>query len=561
MVNLKELKNLGKDISILYVEDNDTLREAFSQYLYRIFNHITICTNGLEGLSAYKKDTFDIIITDINMPFCTGLEMSRKIKEMDEYQHIIIVSAYNEIENYVEAINIGIEGYILKPVEYNQVNLLFYKIVTQINSYKLNEKYKNNLENLVDEKTKEIKKQYITDELTGLYNRTCLDKELLSNNTKTLILLNIDNFNMLNNSYGFAFTDNILIKVSNILKAFESKKFILYRLQADVFALLSQEECLEDSKIIAEKIKHYFNNNSLLVQNIKINLTFSIAIDYGVNKDLLKTANLTIQELREFDKNKIGIYNEDSKFEEKQKNNLQNINKIRDYLNNDQVTVFFQAIKDIKKNKITKYEALARIYTEDNEIIMPFEFLEPIKLAGLMAQFTKKIIDKAFQTITNKDVIISINITEQDLKENYLIEYLKQKVDEYKIDETQIILEILESISINNDDLILEQLVSLKEMGFKLAIDDFGSENSNFSRLLKLKVDYIKIDGSFIKEIDTNKSSLEIVKSILTFSHNLGYKVIAEYVCNEKIYNIVKDLGIDLAQGYHIGKPQKIRKL
>ena len=276
-----------------------------------------------------------------------------------------------------------------------------------------------------------------------------------------------------------------------------------------------------------------------------------------MNKDLLKTTNLTIQELREIDKNKIGIYNKNSKFEEGQKNNLENINKIKEYLNNDQVEVYFQPIKDISNNIISKYETLARICTHEDEIIMPNEFLKSIYLAGMMSEFTKKVIDKALYTIKNKDITISINITEQDLKENYLVDYLKKKILEYNLNENQIILEILESISISNDNLILEQLVKLKGMGFKLAIDDFGSENSNFSRLLQLKVDYIKIDGSFIKELDSNKNSQEIVKSILTFSHNLGYEVIAEFVYNEKIYEIVKNLGIDLAQGYFIGKPER----
>lgn len=557
MLDLKQLKLSAKDISILYVEDNEDIRKAFSKYLSKIFDHITVCENGLEGLEKYEEKIFDIIITDINMPLLDGLSMSKKIKEIDEYQHIIIVSAYKEIENYMEAINIGVEGYILKPIQYHQVNLLLYKIITQINSYKLNEEYKNNLKKLVEIKTEEIKKQYITDRLTGLKNRALLDKNLLSKNIKTLILLNIDNFNMLNNSYGFSFSDDILIEVSRLLEKFETEKFILYRLQADVFAFLSQDEALDEAKEIAQDIKDFFNKNSLTIQNVLINLTFSIAIDYGLNKDLLKTANLTIQELREIDKNKIGIYNKDSEFEKKQKNNLYNINKIREYLNNEQLTIHFQAIKNIKNDEITKYEVLARIYSSDDGIIMPNEFLKPIQLAGLMAEFTKKIIDKAFMFLQNKDITISINITEQDLKENYLIDYLKEKTSQYNISEKQVILEILESISISNDHLILEQLEKLKNMGFVLAIDDFGSENSNFSRLLQLNVDFIKIDGSFIKEIQTNKNSQEIVKSILTFSHNLGYKVIAEYVCNEEIYHILQELGVDYAQGYYVGKPKE----
>jgi len=557
MINFNTFQEKTKEISILYVEDNDELRELFVSYFEKLFTKIKACKDGLEGLTAYMAYKYDIVITDINMPNMDGLAMSKKIKQIDEYQHIIIVSAYNDISNYSEAIKIGIDGYILKPIDYEQVNITLYKTVTQIFNKKENEEYKKNLEKLVFLKTEELRKQYITDRLTGLYNRIYLDEKLgEKESSKTLILLNIDNFSMINYNYGFSFGDKAIKEVSFILKEFQDCDFTLYRLQGDEFVLFANKEIKKSAIEISKKIKNYFEKKQLQIDELLLNISFTIAIDYGTNKDLLRTSSLTIQDIRQTSKNSIGVYKENSEFESMQKENLFWIGKIRDILNKNDLVVHFQAIKNIKKNKILKYEALARIVTDDDEIIMPNKFLKPTKLAGLTSRLTRVVIDKSFQAIKDTKIKISINITEQDLKEEYLFDYLEEKRKQYNIESSQIILEILESISVNGTVETLELLQKLKQKGYKIAIDDFGTENSNFSRLLTLNVDYIKIDGSFIKNLDEDKNSQEIVKAIVEFAHNIKCKVIAEFVHNEKIYEKLKEFNIDYAQGYYISKPK-----
>ena len=219
------------------------------------------------------------------------------------------------------------------------------------------------------------------------------------------------------------------------------------------------------------------------------------------------------------------------------------------------MAVYFQAIKNTKTKKIDKYEVLARIIDGD-QIVMPAQFLKPLALSGMLSFFTKKVIDLAFAYIQDKDVKITINITGEDFKENYLVDYLQEKSKEYKISSSRVVLEILESVSTISEEIVLKQLLELKKLGYKIAIDDFGTENSNFSRLLTLKVDYIKIDGSFIKNLDTDINAQEIVKAIVLFAHNIGCKVIAEFVHNEIIYDKITEFDIDLAQGYYVSKPK-----
>jgi putative nucleotidyltransferase with HDIG domain len=157
-INLKELKKLTIDLSVLYVEDESRLRDSVEVYLKKLFNSVDSAKDGEEGLSLALKNKYDLIITDINMPKMDGLEMSKKIKESLPEQNILITSAYSDSNKFTDSIEIGIDGYIIKPINLDQLNSIIFKIATKIKHAKENEYYKDNLEEMVKEKTKEVKK-------------------------------------------------------------------------------------------------------------------------------------------------------------------------------------------------------------------------------------------------------------------------------------------------------------------------------------------------------------------------------------------------------------------
>jgi EAL domain-containing protein (putative c-di-GMP-specific phosphodiesterase class I) len=150
----------------------------------------------------------------------------------------------------------------------------------------------------------------------------------------------------------------------------------------------------------------------------------------------------------------------------------------------------------------------------------------------------------------------SINIGEQDLNDCYLIDFLQKTAQKHNIAHNRVVIEILEGISVHATEQNLNQLKELKKLGFQLAIDDFGAQHSNFERIHRLNVDYIKIDGSFIKNIDTDISSYKIAQTITHLGKNMEAKVIAEFVHSSSVYQKILELGIDYAQGYHIGEPK-----
>ena len=164
-------------------------------------------------------------------------------------------------------------------------------------------------------------------------------------------------------------------------------------------------------------------------------------------------------------------------------------------------------------------------------------------------------IDKSFKVMAQNNNRFSINITEDDLSRNYLVNYLEQKVAQYKIASQRVILEILEGVSLTGKQSNLAQLKQLKKLGFSLAIDDFGTEYSNFERILDLDIDFLKIDAKYIKDIDINKKSYEITRAIVFFAKNANIPCIAEFVHNDSVQKIVYELGIDYSQGYYFSEP------
>jgi len=156
MINAKELKAITKDLTLLYVEDEDELRESLLIYLNKLFYNVVSAKDGEEGLECYKKQHFDIVVSDIQMPTVDGLKMSKAIKDINSNQEIIITSAYSETEYFLESIKVGINGYIIKPVDYMQMNQELYKSATRIIQLKENTQYKLNLEEMVTQRTEKI---------------------------------------------------------------------------------------------------------------------------------------------------------------------------------------------------------------------------------------------------------------------------------------------------------------------------------------------------------------------------------------------------------------------
>lgn len=397
--------------------------------------------------------------------------------------------------------------------------------------------------------------QLYTDNLTRLGNRQALEKDISLMEEPKLILLDIDSFKDINEYYGSSVGDYILGEVAHLLRNFVSDKNIkVYRTGADEFALLEDIVLdVERYEELALDLVELLKGKMLDIPSVSKPIELNIAIGFSLDsEDVFEKASMALEEAkkREIDYlcyfrkiERTTLYADQIKWS----------TFIKEALINDAVLPYYQPIFDAQK-RIVKYECLVRILNDREEAITPGLFLSISKKVKKYADIEKILIDKSFKEISSTDKSISVNLLARDMSDSNISNYVVEKLKEYDVAK-QVIFEILEDESIESLDRVEIFIDRVKRMGCRIAIDDFGTGYSNFSYLLKLKPDYIKIDGSLIKNLHQDEKSVAIVSAIIIFAQKLGIKTIAEYVHSEDVFNIALSLGIDEFQGFYLAEP------
>jgi len=398
---------------------------------------------------------------------------------------------------------------------------------------------------------------YYKDQLTGLNNRFALLNYIKLHSRLNVFVLNIDNFSNINNSYGYVVGDEVMVKISEKLKILKQDHMELFRFDSDEFVYITTEFFnFRELKEFSESIISFFNQTEIELNHDDILLKTSVTIGVAMGAGLitLNHACAAVQEARLYKKSSYKIFASKSEYARKLQENAYWVNKIRAAIEDEKLIGFFQPIRNNRTKKIEKYECLARIKDDEN-LVSPVRFMEACKMTGTLSLITRRIASNAFKIFSDTEYEFSINITSNDINLGYLEEFLMLQSKKYNVDPSRVVLELLEDIVTLTESNMLEQIKSLRKKGFKVALDDFGVENSNFSRLLELNPDYLKIDGMFIKDILENDKSELIVDTIVDFCRKRGIKVIAEYIHNEKVLKKIEELGIEYGQGYFIGEP------
>ena len=235
---------------------------------------------------------------------------------------------------------------------------------------------------------------------------------------------------------------------------------------------------------------------------------------------------------------------------------MDTIAMIKKAIIDNKIISFFQPIINNRTGQVEKYESLVRIIDDDNEVLVPSFFLDTVKKGEYYHQITNIIIENSFKQLRACDKEISINLSVFDIEEERTIQNILDLLVKHKVYAHRIIFELLEDASIKDLSKMKEFIYNVRAYGVQIAIDDFGAGYSNFERILDCRPDILKIDGSLIKNIDTDQQSRDIVESIHTFASKHQIKTVAEYVSNEKIQQIVFEIGIDYSQGFYFGKPE-----
>ncbi|MBE0496922.1 MAG: EAL domain-containing protein [Campylobacterales bacterium] len=454
----------------------------------------------------------------------------------------------------VEATIIPILDVNGKVTEYMSVRHDISQLETR-NSY-LQDVAARNIE-IAKTKSNELLEKLYKDEITNLPNSLALQRDIVRFEGGTLFLLDINNFNIFNKLYGFAFGDLLLQEVTKNLMFLSSKEEILYKLSADRYALLSHTHDETHIENTCNQIFAYFDTTEINVETIENFVSFSVGVaKIEDGRDAIVDAEFALDISKKHGKRFKVVYDGGSSQIREELESISWLNKTREFIHKDMIVPYFQPIVDVHTREIYKYECLARVIDGDL-VIPPAMFIGAATKLGLLTSVTKSMINKSFQYFADKDISFSINITERDIMDGYLMDFIRFKAERYGVNPHNITFEILENITLSKEsDLITGTIGLVKDYGCDIAIDDFGSENSNFSRLLSLQSDYIKIDGSFVHNCDKDLEKQKIIDAIVQLAKRLGIKCIAEFVSTEAIFETIKVLGVDYAQGYLFGKPE-----
>ena len=402
-------------------------------------------------------------------------------------------------------------------------------------------------------KSVELEKSLREDFLTKEGNRFKLLEDIKKSKKPSLALLDVNRFGEINDFYGYEVGDEVLRIISKEFRKFIGNKYSLYRIYSDEFAILADNEDREHFIKFIKLITDWISSTPLLIKGKEIYIQMAYSLSFEEKDNLKKTANI-IKRYAKVNKD-IHVYDKKLEIEKIYEKNIMWTNKLKKAFESDSIIPYYQAIYNLKTDKIEKYEALVRLIDEDGIAISPYFFLDIAKKSKQYLKLTKQVVKKSFEYFKDKDYEFSINLTFEDIKSKNISSFVIEMIKEYNI-ASRVVFEIVESEGIEDFTQVNNFIDTVRTLGCKIAIDDFGSGYSNFEYLIKLNADYIKIDGSLIKDILINKSNEEIVVTIVDFARRQGFKTIAEFVSNKEIFNKVKELGIDYVQGYYISEPK-----
>ncbi len=401
----------------------------------------------------------------------------------------------------------------------------------------------------------QLRKSLVTDHLTGLENREAyvVKKRMMAH--PALILVNIDRFKHINEFYGSKTGDAVLQKSAEILKEIVPKYLNahIYRLGGDDFGILYEFKSRERTESVIRQILKHFQEKTLNIEGILVDISISIGASY--NDKLLETADMALKIVKSSKRLRYTIYDPSMDLSKTIARNIRALKQLKQAIARGDIIPYFQPIIDLGDGSSNKYEALARMRTQSGEILGPAHFLDAAKEAKLSGDITAAILRQTLKIAETCDMTFSVNISAGDIMNIYDRNTIFELLETHRGCSSRIVFEIVESEDIEDYDILGEFIGRIREFGCEIAIDDFGSGYSNFEKLLQLQVDILKIDGSLIKELDTNEHAALVVQTIVDFAKAAGFKTVAEYVHSKSVLDKVRSLEVDFAQGFYLGRP------
>jgi diguanylate cyclase (GGDEF)-like protein len=426
----------------------------------------------------------------------------------------------------------------------------------------------------------ELAHQAVHDPLTDLPNRRHLHEELARRLAESgrgepgqhgaVVFIDLDGFKYVNDRLGHRTGDELLVNVADFLRQFMRDRDVLIRLGGDEFAVILPGASETQAHAAAARLVQGLEQHPRRVVGRAIPITASAGValyprDGVTVEEVLANADIAMHQAKDAGRNRVHLYTRDKDWE-RFESLLRWEQRIRDAVRTGRFPLYCQPIIDLRTGRTQHYELLLRMSGPDNQIIAPEAFLDIAGRFGLMQTIDRIVVRRAVeiaehQRAQGRVIALGVNLSNGILSDREFPGFLAGLLAASSIDPAQLILEITETSTVANLDQAKEFMHAIKALGCRFALDDFGVGSSTFHQLRHLPVDFLKIDGAFIRDLSRTHADRHLVQAIVNVAQGLGRQTIAEYVGDEESARLLRELGVDFAQGYHIGWPRPVEEL
>jgi len=560
---------------------------AFTQTLLHVsgFSHILTATDGdavlqrlREGIDHGSCD-IDLLIVDDDLPGFDAEATRLMMDQFDEWRLIPIIRLCRESQwdhaQVLTDLGHGVTSMLYHPMTAESLPPAIMTALAVKRERDVSFLHQLQLEDeLANLKVMEARLQFSVshDDLTGLANRRRLEQSLDLSltqarnfmSTSALFYIDLDSFKVLNDAEGHEAGDNLLVQVANTLRRYFRVNDTLVRIGSDEFAVLVDNTDEAAVHKQAEGLKNLFDGYSFEHHSHHYHLSASVGVkiirhgEITTVGEILSHANQACYTAKKRGRNRVHFYNPEDREMHTLRHSVEWAPRIRAALKEGHFLLEFQPIFALASAEVTHYECLLRMRGEGGVLYYPKEFIPVAEAMGLIHQIDFWVVDHALDLLRGmpEDIAFAINLSGNVFLDEKLYPLVQNKLRQTGINPERVVFEITETSAISNFELTKRMVTSLRSLGCRFALDDFGAGFNSYSYLKHFPVDILKIDGGFITDLDNDPVDQLLVKSMIDIAHSLGKKTVAEFVERESTLELLRGYGVDFVQGYLVGKPQ-----
>jgi len=542
----------------LLVEDDVIIRQIISSSLEAIGIEGIVCESAEEALTLLDYSLTPLIILDVQLPGISGIELCQTIRNLPNGKYFFILVCTSEADPQIlkSILAAGANDFLPKPFTKPRLDLRLAIAEQQVHTLAREKSAKDELAYLASH-----------DPVTGLLNRYALDDWLIratdmvrQGTACSLLYIDLDNFKLVNDTLGHSSGDKVLVHMVRVLQMLSRPNDQIFRFGGDEFVVLMEGADIQEATAAAETIRFGIEGLFHEESTNRFNLSVSIGVarfEEGMSgAEVVSHADEACFNAKNMGRNRVGLYQPNNDMLLRLKNDHNWVSVIRNAIRNDLFELYLQPVADMVTCETYFHEALLRLKNDQGDIIEPGQFLPAAERFGLMSEIDHHVMGKAAELLElNVCQTISVNVSGQSFNEGTVLEKVAQTFLKRGIAPHRVIFEITESQYIT-DLLNTNAMVGqLRSRGFRFALDDFGYGYCSFGYLKNMAVDIIKIDGSLIRDLSTNKVNQTLIKAIHEIAHLLEMQTVAEKVDTMMSYIVLAQIGVDFVQGFHVGHP------